>query len=151
MLVFFLFLFLYFSVFFFFNDTATTEIYTLSLHDALPILSQPVEQIRIGESYRYQPKVIRSMGDLQDRYEEPELKFWDQEHLRFSLEKGPDWLSMDSRTGLLTGTPSAGHEGKHPVLIGVTASFEKRTGKDKYTSDLPDKKFYQAYSFNVTR
>src|SRR2546429_6154412 len=26
-------------VFFFFNDTATTEIYTLSLHDALPIYS----------------------------------------------------------------------------------------------------------------
>src|SRR2546430_12632483 len=26
-------------IFFFFNDTATTEIYTLSLHDALPILS----------------------------------------------------------------------------------------------------------------
>src|SRR6202030_4103265 len=26
-----------FSVIFFFNDTATTEIYTLSLHDALPI------------------------------------------------------------------------------------------------------------------
>src|SRR5438309_4310205 len=33
---FFLFLFLFF---FFFNDTATTEIYTLSLHDALPILN----------------------------------------------------------------------------------------------------------------
>src|SRR5260370_39692110 len=27
--------------FFFFNDTATTEIYTLSLHDALPISAQP--------------------------------------------------------------------------------------------------------------
>src|SRR3712207_5104305 len=26
-----------YSIFFFFNDTATTEIYTLSLHDALPI------------------------------------------------------------------------------------------------------------------
>src|SRR3989442_2809948 len=26
-----------FFIFFFFNDTATTEIYTLSLHDALPI------------------------------------------------------------------------------------------------------------------
>src|SRR3712207_7784101 len=26
-----------FMIFFFFNDTATTEIYTLSLHDALPI------------------------------------------------------------------------------------------------------------------
>src|SRR5689334_25070488 len=29
---------LYLFSFFFFNDTATTEIYTLSLHDALPIL-----------------------------------------------------------------------------------------------------------------
>src|SRR6266478_7081318 len=28
---------LFFLFFFFFNDTATTEIYTLSLHDALPI------------------------------------------------------------------------------------------------------------------
>src|SRR2546427_2225813 len=27
--------------FFFFNDTATTEIYTLSLHDALPISGRP--------------------------------------------------------------------------------------------------------------
>src|SRR5258707_10758567 len=30
-----------FSFFFFFNDTATTEIYTLSLHDALPISCGP--------------------------------------------------------------------------------------------------------------
>src|SRR2546426_11893063 len=29
---------------FFFNDTATTEIYTLSLHDALPIYHQPVHR-----------------------------------------------------------------------------------------------------------
>src|SRR3712207_6865802 len=31
---------------FFFNDTATTEIYTLSLHDALPILEQSRERRR---------------------------------------------------------------------------------------------------------
>src|SRR5258706_14216889 len=34
--------------FFFFNDTATTEIYTLSLHDALPIL---VDARHPGESF----------------------------------------------------------------------------------------------------
>src|SRR5699024_12303791 len=34
----FLFSLLFLSLFFFFNDTASTEIYTLSLHDALPIL-----------------------------------------------------------------------------------------------------------------
>src|SRR6266480_6118710 len=31
-------------VFFFFNDTATTEIYTLSLHDALPIWSSDIAE-----------------------------------------------------------------------------------------------------------
>ena len=35
MLFFFFFCFVGFLFFFFFNDTATTEIYTLSLHDAL--------------------------------------------------------------------------------------------------------------------
>src|SRR2546425_11354735 len=34
------------SYFFFFNDTATTEIYTLSLHDALPISIVPDETHR---------------------------------------------------------------------------------------------------------
>src|SRR5437588_4458948 len=37
---------------FFFNDTATTEIYTLSLHDALPILTWlNVEQGHLGDCY----------------------------------------------------------------------------------------------------
>src|SRR2546422_9191977 len=34
------------STFFFFNDTATTEIYTLSLHDALPISPHPAPSAR---------------------------------------------------------------------------------------------------------
>src|SRR5256884_9247185 len=36
---------LIFHFFFFFNDTATTEIYTLSLHDALPISSRAAELV----------------------------------------------------------------------------------------------------------
>src|SRR2546425_3271760 len=32
------------SLFFFFNDTATTEIYTLSLHDALPITADALRR-----------------------------------------------------------------------------------------------------------
>src|SRR3712207_9457041 len=38
-------------VFFFFNDTATTEIYTLSLHDALPI------------SWRHSPVAVTEPSD----------------------------------------------------------------------------------------
>ena len=35
----------YVLCYFFFNDTATTEIYTLSLHDALPILERALEKL----------------------------------------------------------------------------------------------------------
>src|SRR2546429_5157564 len=35
-------------VFFFFNDTATTEIYTLSLHDALPIFDGGAREVRVN-------------------------------------------------------------------------------------------------------
>src|SRR5256885_16983555 len=35
-------------LFFFFNDTATTEIYTLSLHDALPISRKPHRPLARG-------------------------------------------------------------------------------------------------------
>src|SRR5260221_14712958 len=37
--------------FFFFNDTATTEIYTLSLHDALPISSSRPPRMLAGLSF----------------------------------------------------------------------------------------------------
>src|SRR3989449_3749275 len=40
--------------FFFFNDTATTEIYTLSLHDALPIFF-----CAISEAIREHPELVR--------------------------------------------------------------------------------------------
>src|SRR6266853_6471153 len=45
------FLYLIYLFFFFSNDTATTEIYTLSLHDALPIGGKPAEN-EIGIRHR---------------------------------------------------------------------------------------------------
>src|SRR2546430_12837790 len=60
------------SIFFFFNDTATTEIYTLSLHDALPIarvaprsrasLDRPAvapRPPRIARAHRARPRACR--------------------------------------------------------------------------------------------
>src|SRR2546430_12362221 len=48
--------------FFFFNDTATTEIYTLSLHDALPILSVEVRQMQRMMSDALSLRVTRFVG-----------------------------------------------------------------------------------------
>src|SRR5437764_4871143 len=52
-------------LFFFFNDTATTEIYTLSLHDALPISSyvSPAYHLLEGFPFIQEPP----SGDLQER------------------------------------------------------------------------------------
>src|SRR5947208_8222654 len=44
---------------FFFNDTATTEIYTLSLHDALPISSGSTRQGRLKPELRTSPHELR--------------------------------------------------------------------------------------------
>src|SRR5215208_2862292 len=61
--------FLYFF-FFFFNDTATTEIYTLSLHDALPIsrrcsLCGPGAADRLRANH--QPRSEEHTSELQSR------------------------------------------------------------------------------------
>src|SRR5438132_12189706 len=54
------------SAFFFFNDTATTEIYTLSLHDALPIWTARRRPPRSGLSRppprRTMPGRVRPRG-----------------------------------------------------------------------------------------
>ena len=46
--------------FFFFNDTATTEIYTLSLHDALPICNKKWSVKKAGTLPQLEPGSIKS-------------------------------------------------------------------------------------------
>src|SRR2546430_7489776 len=53
--------------FFFFNDTATTEIYTLSLHDALPIYERAVNRILDDLAAAAQPKWMEVVGDFNIR------------------------------------------------------------------------------------
>src|SRR2546427_5967072 len=53
-----------FALFFFFNDTATTEIYTLSLHDALPIsaASEPRRRARARNGGGFPPRSAISIS-----------------------------------------------------------------------------------------
>src|SRR5256885_17179393 len=52
------------AIFFFFNDTATTEIYTLSLHDALPIYWVFAALVAAGLLY-----ALQRYGEYMDVYE----------------------------------------------------------------------------------
>src|SRR5947199_5073755 len=74
----------FFFFFFFFNDTATTEIYTLSLHDALPISAQARAQRRRDGMCR-----SRCRGAQTSRSEEHTSELQSLRHLvcRLLLEK----------------------------------------------------------------
>src|SRR5689334_23603490 len=76
-------MFFYFF-FFFFNDTATTEIYTLSLHDALPIWWSPTSSADFRDAVCKWTKPARS--------EEHTSELQSQFHLvcRLLLEKKKD-------------------------------------------------------------
>jgi hypothetical protein len=95
------------------------------------IYSTPVTSAPAGQSYRYQVKAIRSIGDLTRRdgaRPKPGTKFWKIEPLKFSLTKKPAWMSIDSDTGLITGT-SDGTGGT--VIVSVTLTKEHRLVHDK--------------------
>src|SRR5579883_3647526 len=84
-------LFVFSFFFFFFNDTATTEIYTLSLHDALPIsqrLPLPADEVP--------PRTRRVRGG---RSEEHTSELQSRENLvcRLLLEKKKKKIIMYSK------------------------------------------------------
>src|SRR3712207_8892947 len=93
-------------MFFFFNDTATTEIYTLSLHDALPICVEllfgpllrhrdehrPVAQVEAAHDPVLQERLVRpsDVGQLDgERSEEHTSELQSRQYLvcRLLLEK----------------------------------------------------------------
>src|SRR5258708_31126626 len=75
------------SFFFFFNDTATTEIYTLSLHDALPISSPCI--LLIARDLRLYSGLGNNLNDNSSRSEEHTSELQSPDHLvcRLLLEK----------------------------------------------------------------
>src|SRR3712207_9083329 len=88
---------------FFFNDTATTEIYTLSLHDALPIWRQVNDldlRAVLGQPVPGQPRPVR-LQPVQD-----------EEHLAAGL---PDQALEEAEEG--RGVDRAVHD--HPAQLAL--------------------------------
>src|SRR2546429_3032857 len=87
---------MFFFFFFFFNDTATTEIYTLSLHDALPIYRSP------SASWRRLMATESSEGRMRrdSRSEEHTSELQSRLHLvcRLLLEKKKKTKTVNLRT-----------------------------------------------------
>src|SRR5438034_7144044 len=84
---------------FFFSDTATTEIYTLSLHDALPISRSCVRQRTWVRRRRLARAGMPANGSCRSRSEEhtSELQSHSDLVCRLLLEKKKTSLSCSSR------------------------------------------------------
>jgi hypothetical protein len=90
------------------------------------IWSTPAATAKAGASYRYVVQANRSLGDLRLRQVNGHdvASFWDIEKLRFSLAKGPSWLTLDADSGVLSGTPPAA--GAFEVEVTATLDREVR-------------------------
>ena len=90
------------------------------------IVSPPVTTVRNGLAYRYPVAAIRSLGDLRTRIVDGKeiMSFWDIERLRFTIERGPRWLTIDRATGLLSGTPD--RAGTTEVVVSATIERDAR-------------------------
>src|SRR2546430_5594013 len=77
------------SRFFFFNDTATTEIYTLSLHDALPICIMSTADAGLSPDPKNPLNDVSTMNKTMERSEEHTSELQSQSNLvcRLLLEK----------------------------------------------------------------
>src|SRR3712207_8078566 len=89
--------------FFFFNDTATTEIYTLSLHDALPIFAHLVHagEHLVGVERKHVGAPFAQAGlDLVPRSEEHTSELQSRQYLvcRLLLEKKKKQQATNART-----------------------------------------------------
>src|SRR5438309_6271552 len=91
---------------FFFNDTATTEIYTLSLHDALPILAE-YDNVSMNISMIMSGIDPQSKKFTEPRSEEHTSELQSQFHLvcRLLLEKKKQIRYYTSSTSLHRNRP----------------------------------------------
>jgi len=93
------------------------------------IYTTRVTDAKAGERYTYEVKSLCSLGDYQCRqdptinYKKYAYQFWDIEENTFRLVEGPQWLTVDEESGVLSGTPAADDTGTKPVKVKVTNQF----------------------------
>ena len=73
------------------------------------VVASPVQHAKVGQTYEYQPIVIRSLGDLRCRRSERSsynAAFWDREEFTFEPLQIPEGLTLDKQSGSISGKPA---------------------------------------------
>ncbi len=85
------------------------------------IWTVPPRQTAVGKPFHYRLGTIRSLGDVQYRYETPHHVYNAREDPAYELAAGPSWLRIDPSTGVLSGTPPL--PGRFAVRVRVRTRF----------------------------
>lgn len=96
------------------------------------VCSRPAPTACVGRTYTYPVKALCSLGDYQCKPDpvvgdqQYVYRFWDIEQCQFKLSEGPNWLSIDGTSGLLSGTPGADDVGAARVHVTVVTQYGNR-------------------------
>jgi len=92
-----------------------------------PLVVNRPPNARVGQPYRWRPRVIAGLGDLRVRRSQTSsynAAFWDREEHTFTPVRLPDGLLMDAKTGVITGRPTSA--GTFDLAFEVADQFGKR-------------------------
>ena len=78
------------------------------------VYNSPPTTASVGKLYEFKPTYLRSIGDLQYRYDKTEVGFWERDEALYDLGHAPSWLSFDD-DGVIRGTPGREDVGDHLV------------------------------------
>lgn len=97
------------------------------------IYSKPVVNVVAGGKYSYQARSVFSVGDLSCRNSDKtpyNCAFWDAESVTFETVELPSWLSLNEKSGLISGiAPQVG--GRHKVSLKASIN-----GKGSYSQEF---------------
>ncbi|MHB8902466.1 MAG: Ig domain-containing protein, partial [Thermoguttaceae bacterium] len=86
------------------------------------VVAPPELHAKVGQSFQFEPVVIRSIGDLRcvvSKRSSYNAAWWNREEFSFEPLDLPAGLQLDRQTGVISGTPQK--PGPHQVRFNLTA------------------------------
>jgi hypothetical protein len=83
------------------------------------VYSVPPDTVRPGEPFLYRIKALYRSSEAGYKGKIKTIMEYRTDTVKYSLVCGPDWISLDETTGILTGTPKKGKSGQVKISVRI--------------------------------